>query len=262
MNRGLESGLFVGTVRHRRFGTVANEFRYPLFMLYLDLGELDRVFTGRWLWSARRPALAWFRRADHWGDPEVPLDSAIRDFVYERTARRPTGPIRLLTHLRYLGYVQNPVSFYYCFDPEGAEVECVVAEVTNTPWGERHLYVVPRTDGGAVSFAKAFHVSPFQPMEQVLSWRFTAPGGRLAVHMVNRERGAPVFDATLLLKRREITGRTLAAALLRFPSMTLAVVARIYWQALRLWLQGAPFHPHPRTRPRARPTDARPHVTR
>jgi uncharacterized protein len=254
----MNSGLYVGSIRHRRFGTVANEFRYPVFMLYLDLGELDRVFSGRWLWSVRRPALAWFRRADHWGDPAIPLDAAIRDLVLERTGRRPSGPIRLLTHLRYFGYVQNPVSFYYCLDPAGEEIEYVVAEVTNTPWGERHMYVVPGPARRTVNFAKAFHVSPFQPMEQLLGWRFTTPSDRLAAHMVNTERGATLFDATLLLRRRPISGATLAGALARFPVMTLSVVARIYWQALRLWLAGAPFHPHPRTRT----TDARPAVTR
>lgn len=130
-----QSAVYEGTIRHRRREPTEHEFRYRIFMLYLDLAELPALFDGRWLWSARRPALAWFRRADYLGDPAVPLDAAVRDLVRERTGARPTGPIRLLTHLRYFGYAQNPVSFYYCFSADGSAVETIVAEVTNTPWG-------------------------------------------------------------------------------------------------------------------------------
>ena len=245
----MESGLYRGTIRHRRLAPVPHEFRYRLFMLYLDLAELPGVFDGRWLWSARRPALAWFRRADYLGDRDVPLDRAVRDLVFLRTGKRPTGAIRLLTHLRYFGYIQNPVSFYYCFDRSGA-VETIVAEVTNTPWGERHAYVLPAAPGGArhhLKLAKALHVSPFLPMDQGYDWRFSVPGQRLTVHMENHEAGRTVFDATLLLRREPITGPALAGALASHPWMTAQVVAGIYWQALRLKLKGAPFHPHPAT---------------
>ncbi|HEX6945153.1 MAG TPA: DUF1365 domain-containing protein, partial [Casimicrobiaceae bacterium] len=230
----------------------AHAFRYRMFLLYLDLDELPQVFDGRWLWSARRPAPAWFRRADYLGDASVPLADAVRDLVHARTGQRPDGPIRLLTHLRYWGYVQNPVSFYYCFDASGTSVRTVVAEVTNTPWGERHAYVVqPDQRGGSYrsSFEKVLHVSPFMPMDQRYQWALSAPGDRLHVHMVNRGTdGARVFDATLLLRRAPMTGPVLARCLARYPWMTATVLAGIYWQALRLRLRGVPFHPHPSTR--------------
>jgi uncharacterized protein len=251
----MRSCLYSGRVRHRRHGggadPVSNAFEYRLFLLYLDLDELDRAFVGRWLWSTRRPALAWFRRADHLGDPARPLADALRELVEHSTGRRPAGPIRLLTHLRYFGHCFNPVSFYYCYDAAGEQVETIVAEVSNTPWGERHCYVLPRgaarLRGGAQEFEldKVFHVSPFLPMQTRYHWRFSEPGERLGVYMRNEQQGRRAFDATLDLERQEITGRTLAAALLRFPFMTLRVVALIYWQALRLWLKRAVFHPHP-----------------
>ncbi|MHC4959381.1 MAG: DUF1365 domain-containing protein [Planctomycetota bacterium] len=238
------SCLYDGRVRHRRIHPVRHAFTKRLFYLYLDLDELPRLFDRRWLWSARRAALAWFRRSDYLGDPAVPLADAVRDLVEERTGRRPTGPVRLLTHLRYFGLSFNPVSFYYCFDEPGERVETVVAEITNTPWGERHAYVVPGNSRHH-RFAKSFHVSPFMGMDDTYDWSLPDPDERLLVHMENRRAGGRHFDATLTMRRRPLNGRTLAMSLLRFPFMTLGVVAGIYFEALRLWLKRAPFHAHP-----------------
>jgi DUF1365 family protein len=247
----MESCLYLGSVRHRRFAPTDNRFAYRLFMSYLDLAEVPELFDRYLFWSARRAAPAWFRRTDFHGDAAVPLDDAVRDLVASRTGARPTGPIRLLTHLRYFGYSFNPVSFYYCFDASGETVESIVAEITNTPWKERHAYVLPVASsvgsGGAwrFRFEKQFHVSPFMPMDMRYDWRFSAPEDGLHVHMENWRDGRPVFDATLNLAREPITSASLARALIGFPLMTAQVVALIHWQALRLWIKRAPFYTHP-----------------
>jgi DUF1365 family protein len=253
------SCLYEGSVRHRRHGRVRDEFRYRMFMVYLDLDELPGCFDGRLLWSARRPAVAWFRRCDHLGDPSTPLADAVRELVRERTGTRPDGPIRLLTHLRYFGHCFNPVSFYYCYDRAGERVSAVVAHVTNTPWGESHSYVLDSehlADHGSAKILcgrseKQLHVSPLMGMQHTYDWRASQPAEQLSVHIESHATGAhggeSVFDATLSLRRRELSASELARALARYPFLTMRILARIYGHALRLRLRGASYFPHPRT---------------
>jgi uncharacterized protein len=243
------SAIYDGWVRHRRHTPVEHEFSYRHAMLLLDLDELPGVLDSHPLYSASRAAPARFRREDHFGDPDRPLAECVRDLVHERTGSRPGGPVRLLTTLRTLGHSFNPVSFFYCFGPSGERVEAVVAQVTNTPWGESHAYVLERRGEHAVmrdTMDKVFHVSPFIGMDNRYDWRVTAPDEKLLVHIDERDGdGAPVFDATLSLERRELTRGRLTRLLLRFPATSLRVVGLIYWHALRLKLKGAPLHPHP-----------------
>lgn len=250
----MKSCIYEGEVRHRRMRPAAHSFRYRLCMLYLDLGELDHVFEGTRLWTVDGRGIANFRRRDHLGDTSVPLDAAVRELVAAQCGRTLAGPIRLLTHPAYWGFRFNPVSFYYCFSDDGRDVETIVAEVNNTPWKQQHCYVLDASQGVVASngyrhrFAKAFHVSPFMDMDHQYDWRLSAPGDRLSVHMENFEHGERLFDATMVMRRREISPSALRRLLVRYPLMSVRVVAAIYMQATRLWLKRVPFFAHPETR--------------
>lgn len=265
------SAIYQGTVRHRRFDVRAHEFRYRLALAYVDLDELPTLLGGRLLSSWPGPAR--FRRRHYLGDEHVPLADAVRDVVCDQAGVRPSGPIRVLCNLSSFGHCFNPVSFYYCMDETADSVEAVVAEVTNTPWGERHAYVLARTperpvaprsrsagrdDPGvprpvtqrgpvlAGSSTKALHVSPFMGMDQSYEWRVSAPGETLSVHIASSNDGDLAFDATLSLRRQELTRATLARMSARHPASALRMLALIYGQAARLKLKGVPVHPHPR----------------
>lgn len=245
------SALYFGHVIHRRHQPHAHAFRYPVAQLLLDLDELDTIFAGRWLWSVNRRNLAEFRRSDYFGDPSMPLPEAVRRHVAGVRGHRPAGPIRLLTHLRFGGHVFNPVSFYYCYQPDGSTLDCIVADITNTPWKERHAYVLSVADAanepGSLrwQFQKRFHVSPFMAMDCTYDWRFSTPGEDLRVHMQVLQEGVRQFDATQHMQRRPLDARGLAKVLTLYPLMTVQVVAAIHWHALRLWLKRNPVHDHP-----------------
>ena len=246
----MHSCIYQGRISHRRFSPVRHDFRYGIFMLYPALAELPDVFDPYWLWSARSPAPAWFRRSDHFGDAGEPLDASIRALVEREAGFRPLGAIRLLTHLRYFGYGFNPLSAYYCHGVDGA-LEAVVLEVSNMPWREMHPYVLTRgspiANGGyRFDFTKNFHVSPFLPMDMEYRCRLAPPGERLALAIENWRGGRRCFDAHLSFRRVELNSRSLARALAADPVAALRVSLLIHWQALRLWRRRVPVYDHVR----------------
>lgn len=249
----MQSAIYEGTIRHRRVAEREHEFRYGVAMAYVDLDELATGAMPALMHT--RPGLVRFRRADYLGDASVPLIDSVRALLAERLGSDapPHGPVRLLTHLRSFGHCFNPISLYYCFAADGGRLEAIVAEVTNTPWGERHAYVLAR--GAAAppdacvlggSFAKALHVSPFMGMDQRYDWRAPEPGETLSLHVESVERGERVFDATLNLRRRPLDRRTLARTTARYPAATQRMLVLIYAHAVVLRLKGVRVKAHPK----------------
>jgi DUF1365 family protein len=240
----VRSALYTGTVQHRRFAEHERSFRHGLALAYIDLDELPALLGGR-LASDRR-GIVRFRRSDYFGTGS--LDAAVREHIAAETGSAPDGPIRVLTHLRTFGHCFNPVSFYYCFD-SSERLAALLAEVTNTPWGERQAYVLTRGErAGCVltgESEKLLHVSPFFGMDQRYEWRVAEPGITLSVHIENREHGERAFDATLSLRRRELTRMSLARTTARYPLATMRVLALIYGHAAAIRLRGIRTRPHP-----------------
>lgn len=242
-------GVYEGRVWHGRTGAAAHEFDYRLSMVLLDTADPGAVLGGHPLWSARpgRPGLKSFRRADYLEDPDggvdVPLDEAVRRTVERATGSRPGGPVLLLTQLRTAGVQFNPISVYYCYGSSGEAVEAAVLEVTNTPWHERHAYVVGPP--GEHRFDKAFHVSPFFPMDQAYRVSYGEPGEAISVGFDVEQSGEVKMRARLSLARRGSSRSDLSHAMWHYPAGTMATSAAIYREAFRLWRKGAVFHPHP-----------------
>ena len=246
------TAIYTGRVAHTRLAPRRRSFDYPVYMLHLDLAELESESAatemfGRSRWfSARRPAPARIRREDFYGDPARPLSEEIRDLVESETGARPAGPISLLANPRTWGYQFNPIAVYYCFDATGDRLTHVVADVTNMPWRESHAYVFAADAAGTLvdgTAEKQMHVSPYLEMDYVYRLTAPIPGQALRLTVRNSREGKVEFSATLRLARRAPTAANLRRTLIRFPASAVQVTARIFWQALRMRLAGFTWFP-------------------
>jgi hypothetical protein len=246
----LASSLYIGQIGHFRLRPVQHHFTYSIYMAMIDLDEVDKIFNKPLFCSKSRFSLIQFRRNDYLGGESGSLADSVRQLVYQHCGIQTEGPIRMLTHLRYFGFTFNPVTFYYCYAKDGRRLQAIVADVTNTPWGERYSYVIPcpetMTEDVLHQCEKQFHVSPFMPLSQQYQWRTSAPGSGLRVTIENHDTLGQIFRADLNLKQRSFSYRQLVLLLIRFPFMTVKVVLAIYWQAFRLWLKRVPYVPHPK----------------
>lgn len=246
----MESALYFGSVRHRRVRPAKHHFEYPLFMAFLDVDRIPALMRASRLASYNRWNWASFYESDHFGDVRKPLRQRMEEDAARNSVHLPDGQIFLLTHLRYLGYNFNPVSFYYCFD-RAEKLRVILAEVNNT-FGETQNYWLSAENQVAASekarsfeFPKALHVSPFLGMACRYRWTFTPPGEFLVVQTKVAENGQPVFEGALNLERRPWSNAWIRYALLHFPWVTAKTIAAIHWEAARLYLKKVPIVPHP-----------------
>ncbi|SMY33820.1 hypothetical protein PMAL9190_01279 [Photobacterium malacitanum] len=262
------SGIYSGDVRHRRFTPVLHRFRYSMFMVYLDVDEINTLcdsvmgFGRKWFHFAR------FHRQDYIAGADD-INQAVTDKIHQLTGKRITGKVSMLCHLRYCGLYFSPLNMYYVFDQQGVW-QYVLAEVSNTPWNQRHYYAIPAKQYWSNKHYiddKAFHVSPFNPMDQDYVWQLSPPDSIVRIHLelhakkdsiprkgendfnekshLNGSVTPKTFDATLAMQKQPFTTKTLLRQLLITPIMTIKVVVGIYWQAFKLWRKGAPIYDHP-----------------
>lgn len=238
------AALYVGRVRHRRLAGPDHRFSYPVWYALIDLDRLPLVAGQTRFFTHNRFGLAGFDDRDHFGRRREPVRTKLQRWLEERGVAGRPGRIDVLCHLRVLGSVFNPISFYFCRD-SGDRPKRVVAEVNNT-FGEAFCYLLEGSGGVLRDEAdKRFHVSPFQPVDGRYRFRVTDPGPRFTAHIDVLRDGARVFDSTLSLQRRPWSSRELLRTVLRWPHMGWRTLALIHLQALRLWTKGAPFHPKP-----------------
>ena len=244
----MRSAVYEGIVSHHRRHPIDHRFQYRVAMPLLDLDEIEELCSLHPLWSNERSNVVSYRRSDYLGGGAMPLAQAVRETVEDRLGTRLSGPIAMLAYPRTWGWLFNPVTLYYCFGATGTGVDALVAEVTNTPWHERHAYVVGQP--GTHRFDKALHVSPFFGMDMQYELVYRAPGQRLSLRIRTIREGSVVFDAVMHLERREASRRELGRLVFSHPFMTMRVSAAIYRQAFVLGRAGAPFVTHPRCQQR------------
>ena len=256
----LHSGIYRGVLTHERLRPRPHRLKYDVYMVYTDLDELDAIADQHPLWSHGKRNLSAFHRTDYYGPGDVPLKQAILDLAETRTGYRPTGAVRLLTQWRTLGVGFSPVTFYYLFDADDDQTPvAIIPEITNTPWRDRYQYILTNRQlpGGGVPASgfhngqwvfdvdKAFHVSPFYPLDHNYHWLFGVPGESVEMYLQNDDDQGKIFSAWMRLQRLEVNRKNLGLVLRQYPAMTWKVVWSIYWNALKLWFKKVPYFPHP-----------------
>jgi DUF1365 family protein len=234
----VNSALYEGTLVHARSDPVENVFRYPVAYWLLDLDELDELGRRFGPIGVNRRGLVSFRDRDHFDGDDTPLKDAVVAFAGDESIER----VLVLTQLRVLGYVFNPVSFYWCYRGDGS-LACMVAELNNT-FGERLPELLP---GGGLVYEhdKRLHVSPFMGLDQRYRYSFSEPGESVHARIEVHEGERMPLQAVLFARRRELSRTSLVRFLVRYPLMPLQVIGLIHWQALRLYLKRVPFRRKP-----------------
>lgn len=240
--------LLTGEVGHKRYLPKYHGFDYAVHYFWLDLNQLDSIPETGWLWSRSAFAACSYRRKDYLPGADD-LSEAVRQKVQELGCTKAVERVCMLSPLANWGYYFSPLTLYYCFN-KARQLVALLAEVSNTPWNERHYYLVPveEAEPSRYQHDKAFHVSPFNPMDMQYHWTVVANSEKLQLSITNRKDGDKVFSAWFDLSLQPFTVKALKSALIRRPWQNVQVMTRIYWHALKLLLKAVPVYAHPKSK--------------
>lgn len=244
----MQSQLYVGHVKHRRHQPHKHAFVYKVWYLYLSLDEINDLQKLTPILSVDKFNLLSLKQSNYLTQYSIPLKQAIFEHFKTKNIHYEGNHVFLLTQLSYLGFCYNPVSFFYCFDKTGTHLEYILAEIHNTPWNERYIYTLacePNQKKLRFQHAKAFHISPFLPMDIKYDWRMNKPTEKIMMHLQDFKEDKLCFDATLHLTKKNLTQKNVLQLALLQPFNTQRVLFGIYWQALKLFLKKTPFFSHP-----------------
>jgi uncharacterized protein len=245
--------LLTGEVGHKRYIPKVHGFTYQVHYFWLDLDELATIPARGWLWSRSRFAACSYRRADYLAGPDD-LTQAVRQKLQQLGSKEPVAKVCMMSPLANWGYYFSPLTLYYCFD-QSQQLVALLAEVSNTPWNERHYYLVPvdsvklaSAEPSQYQHDKAFHVSPFNPMDMQYHWTVLANSVQLQLSITNFKAEQKIFSAWFDLAIRPFTLTQLKSLLIRRPWQNVQVMTRIYWHAVKLLFKAVPVYGHPKSK--------------
>lgn len=243
------SRIYLGSINHRRLSPKYHSFKYSLYMLALDPLEMEKRHTPSWLFGFSKFHPLGFVEKDYIRSELGSLEQRIRNKVTELDNNIQISRILMLVQVRCFGIYFSPANFYFCYD-QNENCTHMLAEVSNTPWNERHYYLVDLQKKSDKTNEKYFQVSPFMDLNMSYFWQVKPPSNdtdKLVVNIENKRKNLQsgkmdkLFDVSLTLYKKDFTNVSLLGIWLQLPIMTIKVFFSIYWQALKLFIKGIPF---------------------
>jgi DUF1365 family protein len=239
----MQSAIYTGNVYHKRSVPKVHKFDYRIYLFWIKLKELDELTKTVSGFTENKSGLSIvnFKRDDYLGDPNTSLEDSVLQKMNELSEEPVDGDIYMLGQVRTFGLYFSPVNFYYLRNKEGFYTH-MLAEVSNTPWNKRHHYLVDLKEQKDCD--KAFHVSPFNPIDMQYKWKIQQPGDTLRLNL-SCHKESKHFEAAINMRKKPLTTANLRSSLISIPSMTIKTVAGIYWQAIKLFFKRVPIYTHP-----------------